>query len=198
MLDLDGTIYQTLDLKERAWHATSSNTRSVGIEIANIGAYGPAEPNVFKPWYATESPGRTRVTLPPSFGDGGIRTKGFVGRPARPEPVHGRVQNHDLIQYDFTPEQYRALIKLTATLCTVLPRIRCDYPRDATGRLVSHKLSDAELKTYQGVLGHFHIQADKVDPGPALQWDYLIDNARRIMGRKAPAEASSDQVKKGL
>src|SRR6185436_10066958 len=35
MLDVDGTIYQTLDLKERAWHATSSNTRSVGIEIAN-------------------------------------------------------------------------------------------------------------------------------------------------------------------
>ncbi len=39
MLDLDGTIYQTLDLKERAWHATSSNSRSIGIEIANIGAY---------------------------------------------------------------------------------------------------------------------------------------------------------------
>src|SRR3954469_12618492 len=39
MLDLDGTIYQTLDLKERAFHATSSNTRSIGIEIANMGAY---------------------------------------------------------------------------------------------------------------------------------------------------------------
>ena len=39
MLDLDGTIYQTLDLKERAWHATTSNSRSVGIEIANMGAY---------------------------------------------------------------------------------------------------------------------------------------------------------------
>ena len=39
MLDIDGTIYQTLDLKERAWHATVANTRSVGIEIANIGAY---------------------------------------------------------------------------------------------------------------------------------------------------------------
>jgi N-acetyl-anhydromuramyl-L-alanine amidase AmpD len=39
MLDLDGTIYQTLDLKERAWHATTSNNRSVGIEIANMGAY---------------------------------------------------------------------------------------------------------------------------------------------------------------
>src|SRR5262249_31974465 len=39
MVDLDGTIYQTLDLKERAWHATTSNNRSVGIEIANMGAY---------------------------------------------------------------------------------------------------------------------------------------------------------------
>src|SRR3954465_10238970 len=28
MLDLDGTIYQTLDVKERAFHATTSNTRS--------------------------------------------------------------------------------------------------------------------------------------------------------------------------
>src|SRR5882672_9621665 len=39
MLDVDGTIYQTLDVKERAWHATIANTRSVGIEIANIGTY---------------------------------------------------------------------------------------------------------------------------------------------------------------
>ena len=43
MLDLDGTIYQTLDLKEGAWHATVANGRSIGIEIANIGAYPPDE-----------------------------------------------------------------------------------------------------------------------------------------------------------
>ena len=29
-------------LKERAWHATSSNDRSVGIEVAHIGARGHA------------------------------------------------------------------------------------------------------------------------------------------------------------
>ena len=39
MLDLDGTIYQTLDLKERARHATISNDRSIGIEIATMGAH---------------------------------------------------------------------------------------------------------------------------------------------------------------
>src|SRR5215831_9430481 len=60
MLDLDGTIYQTLDLKERAWHATSSNSRSVGIEIANIGAYPRSEKNPLEQWYAEDSAGHTR------------------------------------------------------------------------------------------------------------------------------------------
>ena len=189
MLDLDGTIYQTLDLKERAWHATVSNTRSVGIEIANMGAYGPRETNTLSQWYAKDSDGKTRVTIPPVYGDGGIRTPGFVARPARPEPVRGTIQNHDLVQYDFTPEQYQALIKLTATLCTVLPKIRCDYPRDAAGQVLPHKLPDAQLKDYQGVLGHYHIQTDKTDPGPALQWDYLIDHARRLMERPSPPPA---------
>src|SRR4051812_11550961 len=60
MLDLDGTIYQTLDLKERAWHATSSNGRSVGIEIANMGDYGSDEANTLKRWYAKDENGRVR------------------------------------------------------------------------------------------------------------------------------------------
>ena len=49
MLDEDGTLYQTLDLKEEAWHATTSNNRSVGIEIANIGAYSGKDP--LADWY---------------------------------------------------------------------------------------------------------------------------------------------------
>src|SRR5204863_2516869 len=79
MLDLDGTIYQTLDVKERAWHATSSNTRSVGIEIANPGAYPTNNPKALGEWYAPDSRGRTRITIPMRFGDGGLRVKNFVG-----------------------------------------------------------------------------------------------------------------------
>lgn len=45
LLDLDGTIYQTLDVKERAWHAGAANDVSVGIEIANLGAY-PDKPEL--------------------------------------------------------------------------------------------------------------------------------------------------------
>src|SRR6476619_1583840 len=78
MLDVDGTIYQTLDLKERAWHATISNGRSVGIEIANMGAYGSEESNTLKRWYTKGDDGNVRITVPENLGDGGIRTKNFV------------------------------------------------------------------------------------------------------------------------
>jgi N-acetylmuramoyl-L-alanine amidase len=181
MLDLDGTIYQTLDLKERAWHATTSNTRSVGIEIANMGAYGDAEKNPLSDWYKHDADGRTYVTIPERFGDGGIRTPNFVGHPARKEPVVGEVQGRVLTQYDFTPEQYQALAHLTAALSQVFPKLKCDYPRDAEGKLILKKLPDAELETYGGVIGHYHIQTNKTDPGPALDWDYLIGHARKLI-----------------
>jgi N-acetylmuramoyl-L-alanine amidase len=181
MLDLDGTVYQTLDLKERAWHATTSNSRSVGIEIANVGAFEPAEKNPFAEWFAKESDGRTRITVPERLGESGIRIPGFVGRPIRIEPVRSRIQGKELVQYDFTPEQYEALVKLTAALCRILPKIRCDYPRDTTGQLITHKLPDDDLNRYQGLLGHYHIQTNKVDPGPAFQWDHVITGARRIL-----------------
>jgi N-acetylmuramoyl-L-alanine amidase len=183
MLDLDGTIYQTLDLKERAWHATTSNDRSVGIEIANIGAYpvdGKEDP--LKDWYRKDDDGHTRIVVPLALGSGKyLRTANFVGRPAREETAIGEVQGKMLKMYDLTPQQYDSLIKLTATLCTVFPKITCDYPRDADGRLVTSRLPDERLKEYHGVLGHYHIQTDKTDPGPALQWDRVINGARTLM-----------------
>lgn len=193
MLDVDGTIYQTLDLKERAWHATISNARSVGIEIANMGAYEVGGKNPFGQWYETEPNGQTRLKIPERLGDGGVRTKGFVGHPARSEPITGVVQGDELVQYDFTPEQYEALSRLTAALCKVFPRIACDCPRDAAGKVIPQKLPDDELKEYHGVLGHYHIQTNKNDPGPAFQWDYVIENARKLLngGLSDPADQTS-------
>ncbi len=182
MLDIDGTIYQTLDLKERAWHATTSNHRSVGIEIANMGAYGAGEKEPFAQWYATDPDGKTRLTIPASMGDGGVRTAGFVGRPIRNEIITGTINGRSLRQYDFTPQQYESLAKLTATLCTIFPKITPDYPRDADGQLINDRLPDDQLAAYQGLIGHFHIQKNKVDPGPAFQWDRLVANARTLMG----------------
>jgi N-acetylmuramoyl-L-alanine amidase len=181
MLDIDGTIYQTLDLKERAWHATISNSRSIGIEIANLGAYTANESDPFKQWYARDSKGKTHITIPDRFGDGGIRTLNFTPRPVRQKLIWGEVQNHNRRQWDFTPEQYDSLIKLTATLCTVFPKIKCDYPKDDKGKLITRKLPDDQLEKYQGILGHYHIQQDKADPGPAMNWDLLVHSARKLI-----------------
>lgn len=190
MLDVDGTIYQTLDLKERAWHATTSNDRSIGIEIANMGAYRVGGKNPFDRWYCTDANGVTELVIPERLGDAGILTPDFHGHPARPEPVRGNVQGQDLEQYDYTPEQYAALTKLTAALCKVFPKLQCRYPTDANGKLITKKLPDDELKAYQGVLGHYHVQTNKTDPGPAMNWDVVIGGARKLMeynARKEPA-----------
>jgi N-acetylmuramoyl-L-alanine amidase len=183
LLDVDGTVYQTLDLQERAWHAGTSNDRSIGIEIANVGAYLPDAAGILSRWYRREPTGQTRFMPPPTAGDPGVRTPGFRGRPQRPDPVQGRVHGREVVQYDFTPEQYAALIKLTAALHRVFPRIKLDYPRDRQGRPVMGKLTERQLAAFQGVLGHFHVQENKVDPGPAFQWDPVINGARRELGK---------------
>ncbi len=182
MLDLDGTLYQTLDLKERARQATIANSRSVGIEIANMGSYSSTERSPLSKWYKKEDDGRTVITIPEAAGPNPERTANFVGRPARRDMVVGTVQGREMSQYDFTPQQYHALVKLTATLCTVFPNLTCDYPREADGALMTHTLSPEAYANYHGILGHYHVQTNKVDPGPALQWDYVIGEARRMMG----------------
>lgn len=179
MLDIDGTIYQTLDLKERAWHATKANDRSIGIEIASIGAYPVKDAATLDRWYAPEE-FRRRITLPAAWGDGGVKTPNFVGRPARRQAVVGQVQGQWLKMYDLTNEQYEALIRLTATLCEVFPEIACDYPRRTDGSLETMVLDDAAFDAYKGVLGHFHVQANKVDPGPAFDWDRVIQSVRSL------------------
>jgi N-acetylmuramoyl-L-alanine amidase len=182
MLDIDGTIYQTLDLKERAWHATIANDRSIGIEVANMGAYGLEETNPLGEWYQPDPEGRVRLVIPGTAKAGDPVAAVAAGlRPSRPDKVVGPVHGGSLVQYDFTPQQYEALAKLTATLCTVFPKISCDYPRDDKGMLITRQLPRDQYNNYHGILGHFHVQDNKVDPGPAFQWDRVIGDARRLM-----------------
>ena len=107
--------------------------------------------------------------------------RGGAGHPARPGPIQGNIQGKDLVQYDFTPEQYQSLIKLTAALCKIFPKIQCRYPTNDSGQLVTAKLPDEVLTNYEGILGHYHVQTDKVDPGPAFQWDFVVNGARKIL-----------------
>ena len=182
MLDLDGTIYQSLDLKEKAWHATIANSRSIGIEVANMGAYPANDHGVLARWYRPGPDGKIRLVNPGSS-KSPVFSSGVELRPSRNEPVVGVVQGQKLKQYDFTPQQYEALARLTATLCTIFPKIHCDYPRDSSGALITHTLPRAEYDRYEGILGHYHVQDNKTDPGPAFQWDRLIESSKKLMGK---------------
>jgi N-acetylmuramoyl-L-alanine amidase len=183
MLDVDGTIYQTCDVKERAWHATVANPRSVGIEIANIGCYSPGG-NTLQEWYRKDDKGRTRVVLPAFVQKAKIREPGPY-YPSRNEPVRGTIRGREYEQYDLTDAQYDSLTKLTAALCTALPRITCEYPRGEDGNLDTNTLPPEKWENYQGLLGHWHVQTNKTDPGPAFNWDRVRDGAWRMMSRRA-------------
>lgn len=185
LLDLDGTIYQTLDVKERAWHAGTANDRSVGIEIANIGAYPTIENSPLQQWYTNDPEGGYRITLPAIKGNGGIRTPGFVGRPSR--LVVGEVQRQQLTMFDLTPEQYDSLIRLTAALSVALPRIELDYPRNERGGVITNTLTPEQYDSFRGVLGHWHITDNKIDPGPALDWDRVVGGARELVKQRGDA-----------
>jgi len=177
LLDIDGTIYQTLDVRETCWHATKANPRSIGVEIAQIGAWPPEDSEALEAWYSTDLYG-PYVDLPDRLGAGGVRTIGFVGRPARPELFEGVINGSRLVQHDFTAEQYDSLARLIATLARELPRLRVQVPRDSDGVVRDGVLDELEYQTFSGILGHYHVQKNKTDPGPAFDWERLLTDVR--------------------
>lgn len=193
MLDVDGTIYQTMDLKERGWHATIANTRSVGVEIAHMGAYksvaGP-----LSQWYKKDADGKIRLNIPENRRPW-LRNPNYQGGPARQELIAGKIHGEQYVQYDFTPEQYESLTKLIAALATALPKIQVDYPRDADGQMIRTYLNKEQFADFQGVLGHYHVQANKQDPGPALDWDRIITGARKLMSPDAIRRMEAERGK---
>jgi N-acetyl-anhydromuramyl-L-alanine amidase AmpD len=98
MIDADGTIYQTLDLVERAFHAEEANSDSIGVEICNRGRVDRSE------WPKLPADYRTRVT--------------------REVTING--ERHEA--YEFRPEQYESLIALTRTLLRLFPKIKPVVP----------------------------------------------------------------------
>jgi N-acetyl-anhydromuramyl-L-alanine amidase AmpD len=177
MLDVDGTLYQTMDLREQCWHATKANPRSIGVEIAHIGGRGKRDLAQMESWYTRDAEG-LRLQFPSWLGDGGVRTVGFIGRPARDFRVEGVLQGEQRYMYDYTPEQYETLVKLSAVLCQVFPRMAAEAPRDAEGRVLDRVLSDAEFAAFGGILGHYHVQRNKVDPGVAFDWEPFLARVR--------------------
>ena len=98
MIDTDGTIYQTLDLAERAYHAEQENSISVGVEICNRGRYKAEE--------MSKLPAEWRT------------------RPHHDVIINGFKYN----AYDFRPEQYESIVAVTRTLLRIFPKMKPEIP----------------------------------------------------------------------
>ena len=186
LLDLDGTIYQTLDLRHQAWHARQANPRSIGIEIAHVGAAG--DEGRLERQYERDAKGlRQRLSA-----DASLRIADFVARPARggDVPLAGEIHGESLVQYDFTAEQYASLEALVAALVEAFPRLELRIPRAADGSVRHDVLSDEELRAFRGVIGHYHVTEQKVDPGPAFDWEgFLARSQARLTQARLTQEA---------
>jgi N-acetylmuramoyl-L-alanine amidase len=98
MIDADGTIYQTLDLLESAWHAEQANATSIGIEICNRGDASRNELDRLPRDYRT--------------------------RPVKDVVING----HTFHAFDFRPEQYASVLALSRVLLRLFPNVRPVYP----------------------------------------------------------------------
>lgn len=168
VIDVDGTVFQVRD--------ASSSSRSIGILLAGTGAVRPREAARLDAWYERDARG-LRMALPTEETGRDARLASFVARPAR-GPVTGVVNGYTLKQYDYTAEQYAALVELTAALCRTFPRVLPDAPRDRRGFLIDGVLAPDHRERFRGVLGRAHLDARATGPGPAFDWEAFVRRLR--------------------
>lgn len=117
---------------------------------------------------------------------GSTASESFTGKTLRPrlgEPVVGKTRDVAYVQYDYTLQQYEALIKLSAALCDIFPKLKPEMPRMPDGKPMDRTLTDEQWASFSGILGHYHVQGNKSDPGPALDWEVVLQGVREQMGR---------------
>ena len=154
LIDWDGTIYQMLDVANCAYHAGEMNQRSIGVDLNNLMPNLEKNPNA-SPW-PKKHPRLAEMTA-----EENLR---ILSRSA--EINAARVKS-----YGYTRAQYRALGSLLRTLATMFPAIGAGPPRRSNGEVVSRVVDDPDRTP--GVLAHWHVEADRWDPGPGFFWKRL-------------------------
>jgi hypothetical protein len=146
ILDDDGTLYQTLDLREKAWHGGGNNSISVGIEIDS----------------------RADARKRPYAYDAAHQRKYRVG-PRR--VVADVINGHRFLGFDYSDAQYGTLIRLAKAMTEIFPLVKAEFPTDEEGRIIKATL--ARPKAHAGFICHYHNSRSKWDP-VAFDYDRLL------------------------
>jgi N-acetyl-anhydromuramyl-L-alanine amidase AmpD len=138
ILDDDGTLYQTLNVSEKAFHGGICNKTSIGIEIdsrANARKYSNAYDKAHQRKYRVGS------------------------RHIVSDTIHGR----EYLGFDYSDAQYRTLIRLAVALVGYFPNILPTFPR-RDGTISRSKTIISNPTSYRGLLCHYHVSKSKWDP----------------------------------
>jgi N-acetyl-anhydromuramyl-L-alanine amidase AmpD len=168
MIDGDGTIYQPADLRDSTWHAGGIfNQIGIGIDMNNVATLELLRDS---------DTGRRYQE-----GRGGLITN----------QIHGA----RITSTGYTEAQYQSLVAVIVGLHKVLPLIKLFPPLDASGEVINTKLVNAWQ--FKGWMGHWHISADKWDPGPGFDWRRVmvgIHGERNSMPVELPGAAKLQDV----
>lgn len=78
----------------------------------------------------------------------------------------------------YTDKQYESLIALLRVFVDVLG-LQPVFPVDEAGKIQDSVLSSPPPDQFRGILCHWHIQEEKWDPGPGLDWERILAGLRR-------------------
>ncbi len=73
--------------------------------------------------------------------------------------------------FGYTEAQYKSLGALVRTLANVFPALQKVGGLDADGNVINRVLDAPE--SVRGIVGHWHTEADRWDPGPGFDWARL-------------------------
>lgn len=166
-IDFDGTLFQSLDVARIADHVNEYNPSTISVELVN-----PMPNLVHNPDAPPFDPAHPRAA-----------ELGAQPREKSPRMLinSGRVQS-----YGYTAAQERTLAALARALGSVFPRIDAGVPRDVHGALIMGIVQYPGA--LEGIIGHWHLNDERWDPGPGMDWEAL---------ERAIAEGPSPEARGG-
>lgn len=155
MIDWDGKIYQSADLRDATLHAGEVNNFSIGIDLNN------RLPNILM----------EDVRYPPP--DYPEMEEEKFKRPLSEVMMinGGRYQS-----YGYTDPQYNSLIGLLKTLIKIFSLIKPQCPFGENGEIITNVL---ENTAFAGFVAHWHISPTRWDPGPGFDWQRVFHGLSR-------------------
>jgi len=134
--DDNGILYQTLDVRERAYHVGLMNFLSIGIEIDSRAVAGK---------------------YPDAYDETHQKKYGVGPRKVKFDTIHGMKMKG----FDYSDAQYATLIKLARVIVKIFPLIKPDFPRDENGQIIKTQIDN--LKQYHGFITHYQNTVKKID-----------------------------------